>query len=80
MKLSLDKSGRVFLPKPLRQRMALRAGATFEATETADGLLLRPIARRSLVKRRGFLVHMGQVRHAFDWQQLSDDLEQEIKL
>jgi len=78
MKLRLDKSGRVVLPKPLRQRLGLRAGTTFEATEAAEGVLLRPITQRpSLVKRNGFLVHTGQPNRAFDWQQLSDDLEQE---
>lgn len=78
MKLSLDKSGRVVLPKPLRQRLGLRAGTTFEVTEAVEGLLLRPVARRpSLVERDGFLVHTGQAAAAFDWQQLSDDFEQE---
>lgn len=78
MKLRLDKSGRVVLPKPLRQRMGLRAGTTFEATEAAGGVLLRPITRRpSLVENGGFLVHTGQTNRDFDWRQLSDDLEQE---
>jgi AbrB family looped-hinge helix DNA binding protein len=78
MKLRLDKSGRVVLPKPLRQRLGLRAGTTFEATEAAEGLVLRPVTERpSLVVRDGFLVHTGQAMHAFDWRQISDDLEQE---
>jgi AbrB family looped-hinge helix DNA binding protein len=78
MKLRLDKSGRVVLPKPLRQRLGLRAGATFEATEGPDGVLLRPITQRpSLIERDGFLVHTGQPVRAFDWEQLSEDLEQE---
>jgi AbrB family looped-hinge helix DNA binding protein len=78
MKLRLDKSGRVVLPKPLRQRLGLRAGTTFEATEAAEGVLLRPIARQpSLIERDGFLVHTGQTSRAFDWLQLTDDLHQE---
>jgi AbrB family looped-hinge helix DNA binding protein len=78
MKLRLDKSGRLVLPKPLRQRLGLRAGTTFEATEAAEGVLLRPLTRRpSLVDRDGFLVHTGQATRAFDWQELSEDLEQE---
>ncbi len=78
MKLRLDKAGRVVLPKPLRQRLGLRAGIALEATEAAEGILLRPITQRpSLVERHGFLVHTGQATRAFDWQQLSDDLEQE---
>ncbi len=78
MKLQLDKSGRVVLPKPLRQRLGLRTGTKFEVTEAAEGVLLRPITQRpSLVERDGFLVHTGQTTRTFDWQQLSDDLEQE---
>jgi AbrB family looped-hinge helix DNA binding protein len=75
MKLRLDKSGRVVLPKPLRQSMGLRAGTLFEATEAVEGILLRPITQRpSLVQRNGFLVHTGR---GLNWQQFSDDLEQE---
>jgi AbrB family looped-hinge helix DNA binding protein len=78
MKLRLDKSGRVVLPKPLRQRLGLRAGTTFEATEAAEGLVLRPIkSRPSLVERDGFLVHTGQSVRSFNWQEIFDDLEQE---
>ena len=78
MKLSLDKSGRVVLPKPLRQRLGLRAGTTFEVTEAAEGIWLRPITRRpSLIQRNGFLVHTGQPTRPVDWLQLSDDLELE---
>ena len=78
MKLRLDKSGRIVLPKPLRQRLGLRAGTTFEATEAAEGVMLRPIQRRpALVERNGFLVHTGQATRGFDWQELVDDLEQE---
>ncbi|HZZ15211.1 MAG TPA: AbrB/MazE/SpoVT family DNA-binding domain-containing protein [Candidatus Sulfotelmatobacter sp.] len=78
MKLRLDKSGRVVLPKKLRQRLGLRAGSTFEASEVAGGILLRPIQKRpSLVEHNGFLIHVGHAAHSFDWQQLFDDVEQE---
>ena len=78
MKLSIDKSGRVVLPKLLRQRLGLKPGTSFEAIEAPDGVLLRPITRRpSLVERKGFLVHTGQATGTFDWRELSEDLEQE---
>jgi AbrB family looped-hinge helix DNA binding protein len=77
-KLHLDKSGRVVLPKPLRQRPGLRPGTTFEATEAADGILLRPITEHpSLVEHNGFLVHTGRGAETLDWQQLSRDLQAE---
>jgi AbrB family looped-hinge helix DNA binding protein len=78
MRLRLDKSGRVVLPKPLRQRLGLRAGTTFEAKEAPEGLLLRPIRQRpSLIERDGFLVHTGRAVPSLDWEQLSQDLEEE---
>jgi AbrB family looped-hinge helix DNA binding protein len=78
MKLHLDKSGRIVLPKSLRHRLGLRPGSTLEATETAGGLLLRPIHQGpSLVERDGLLVHTARIDPAFDWRQFSDDLEQE---
>ena len=78
MKLSLDKSGRLVLPKTLRLRLGVRPGASFEAIEAPDGVLLRPIAiRPSLVEKNGFLVHTGEATHTIDWQELADDLQQE---
>lgn len=78
MKLRLDKSGRIVLPKPLRQRLGLKAGSTFEARESAEGVLLQPITRRaSLVEQDGLLVHTGRLARDFDWRQVFDDLEEE---
>jgi bifunctional DNA-binding transcriptional regulator/antitoxin component of YhaV-PrlF toxin-antitoxin module len=78
MKLRLDGSGRVVLPKPLRQSLGLRAGATFEAKVAPEGILLQPITQKpSLIERDGFLVHTGQAMRSFDWQQVSADLEEE---
>lgn len=78
MRLQVDKSGRVVLPKPLRQRLGLRAGATLDVTEVAEGLMLRPVTHRpSLIKSKGLLVHTGQPTEPIDWRQLAEDLEYE---
>lgn len=78
MKLLLDKSGRVVLPKPLRERLGFRTGTTLEATEAGGGLLLQPLTHQpSLIERNGFLVHTGEPTRPLNWNQLSDDLEQE---
>ncbi len=80
MELQLDKSGRIVLPKPLRQRLGVKAGSKFVATEAAEGLLLKPvILRPSLVKRNGLLVHTGVAPRGFSWkwEDISEDLGQE---
>jgi AbrB family looped-hinge helix DNA binding protein len=78
MKLRLDKSGRMLLPKSLRQRVGLKAGSEFEVTEAPEGIFLRTLQKRSyLIKRGGFLVHMGQASRSLNWQRCFSDLEQE---
>ena len=67
MTLKIDKAGRVILPKPVRDRLGLRAGSDLEMEETAEGIVLRPAARRpSLIKKGSFLVHTGEVPAGYD--------------
>jgi AbrB family looped-hinge helix DNA binding protein len=55
MRATIDKAGRLVLPKPLRDRVGLRPG---EVNVFADGAGLRvePIARDVLEERHGRLV------------------------
>lgn len=67
MTLKVDPAGRIVLPKPLRERLGLRAGAEIELTEAPEGLLLRPVQQRpSLVRRGPFLIHQGAPPPGFD--------------
>ena len=40
--LTLDKAGRVVLPKPVRDEMQLRAGDSLELESSEDRIVLRP--------------------------------------
>jgi AbrB family looped-hinge helix DNA binding protein len=40
--LSVDRLGRVVLPKSLRERYGLAGGAELDLTDTGDGILLTP--------------------------------------
>ncbi|MCC7341510.1 MAG: AbrB/MazE/SpoVT family DNA-binding domain-containing protein [Bryobacterales bacterium] len=74
MTLKIDRAGRVILPKPVRDRFGLTAGAELEIQETADGLMLRPARRRpSLVTRDGLLLHRGTLPKGADWNLLIEE-------
>jgi len=55
MRTTIDKAGRLVLPKELREQVGLRPG---EVTVTVDGAGLRvePVATEHLVERRGRLL------------------------
>jgi AbrB family looped-hinge helix DNA binding protein len=74
MTLKIDKAGRVILPKPVRDRLGLRAGSDLEIQETPDGVVLRPADRRpSLVRKGRFRVHAGELPPGYDILKAIDD-------
>jgi AbrB family looped-hinge helix DNA binding protein len=67
MTLTIDKAGRVILPKPLRDKLGLRGGSTLEMEETPEGVLLKPASHKpSLVRKGRFLVHTGELPRGYD--------------
>ncbi len=81
MTLTMDKAGRVILPKPLRDRLGLRAGSSLEVVETAAGISLKPVeAGTSMVKKDGLWVYTGKVPPGFDVvRAVEDDREARIR-
>jgi AbrB family looped-hinge helix DNA binding protein len=74
MSITVDSSGRIVLPKPLRDRLRLRPGAELEISEQADGILLRPVPQKaSLVRQGRFLLHAGTPAGEFDPVRAIDD-------
>lgn len=71
MIVRIDESGRVLLPKPLVDRLELKADRELEVTETNEGLLLRPSRRRaSLTKVDGLWIHQGAAPTGINWDRL----------
>ena len=69
MTLKIDKAGRIVLPKPIRDRLGLRDGGDLEVEERQDGVVLRPVERRTPLVRKGeFLVYTGKLPPNFDPQ------------
>ena len=67
MTLTIDKAGRVILPKPIRERLGLQAGSGLELEETPEGVVLKPVGRGpSLVRKGRFLMHTGELPPGYD--------------
>ena len=57
-RLTLDKTGRVVLPKPLRDELELAAGDTLELESRGEQITLRPVhGAVPLQKERGIWVY-----------------------
>ena len=50
-KLTMDKAGRVVLPKSLRDELQLRAGDQFEVESAGNEIILRPAGNTGQMRR-----------------------------
>jgi AbrB family looped-hinge helix DNA binding protein len=56
-KLTIDKAGRIVLPKPLRDELQLAAGDALELKTSGEEITLRPLrGNAALRKKRGIWV------------------------
>jgi AbrB family looped-hinge helix DNA binding protein len=62
LRLTIDKAGRVVIPKPLREELHLEAGDTLEMESAGEQITLRPVRGTGpLTKEHGVWVfHTGQ--------------------
>jgi len=62
-RLTIDKAGRVVIPKPLREELHLEPGDTLEMESVGEQITLRPVRGTSpLTKEHGVWVfHAGQL-------------------
>jgi AbrB family looped-hinge helix DNA binding protein len=61
--LTLDKAGRVVLPKPIRDELQLSPGDSLEVETSEDQIVLRPVRGTSrLRKKQGFGFSMSMNR------------------
>lgn len=61
METTVDRFGRVVIPKKLREELGLRPGSVLRVDAAAGEILLRPVSGDSLVEREGsVLVFTGR--------------------
>jgi AbrB family looped-hinge helix DNA binding protein len=51
-KLTVDKAGRVVLPKPLRDELQLEAGDILEVESSGDEIRLRPVRGQAQLRKK----------------------------
>ncbi len=56
MKATIDKVGRLVIPRPLRERIGLAGGGTVEIEIEGSGLRIRPVVGKQLREEGDLLV------------------------
>jgi len=76
--ISIDKAGRVVLPKNVRTEFRLTPDTELELITSAEGILLRPVAEKPSMKQsEGLWVHQGTSTTKVDWSQVVDGVRDE---
>ena len=58
--ITVDKFGRVVIPKEIRDRIGARPGTEFEIEEQDNVILLKPVQKKAvLIEKDGWLVVQG---------------------
>ena len=59
--ITLDRAGRVVIPKPLRKELQLGPGDTLQLESQGECITLRPVRpKATLKKERGMWVYQGE--------------------
>lgn len=78
MRLTIDKSGRIVVPKRLRERLGLKPEAQLEVIEQLDGILIRTVEQRpSMIRVDGLWVHQGVAEPGANWERVIEDIREE---
>ena len=63
-KITLDRAGRVVIPKTLRKELHLGPGDTLKLESEGDQITLRPVRPEALLKKeQGVWVYQGEPTH-----------------
>jgi AbrB family looped-hinge helix DNA binding protein len=63
-KITLDRAGRILIPKILRQELQLGPGDALQLEREGDQITLRPLRPKALLKKeKGVWVYQGEPAH-----------------
>lgn len=78
MQVTMDQAGRIVVPKAVRERFGLHKDSELELEESADGIVLKPIAEEAMwVRKNGRLVFRGSPAGRIDWNRLVEQDREE---
>jgi AbrB family looped-hinge helix DNA binding protein len=78
MRTSIDKQGRIVVPRTLRERFGFRPDTELEVVEQPEGVLLKRVEQRpSMVKVDGLWVHQGGAKPGANWDRLLEGVREE---
>ena len=78
MELSIDKAGRIVIPKSLRERLGFKPETELEAIEQPEGVLLKRVdLRPSMVKVDGLWVHQGSAEPGANWGRVLEGVRED---
>jgi AbrB family looped-hinge helix DNA binding protein len=78
MRLKVDKSGRIVVPKRLRDQLGIRSEAELEITAQSGGIFVRVVDEEpALIKVDGLWVHRGSAGPEVDWERVIEDVRDE---
>jgi AbrB family looped-hinge helix DNA binding protein len=79
-KVTLDKAGRVVLPKTLREELRLNAGDTLQIESEGERITLRPVRAQAMLKKElGVWVYQGGLPEESIVEQIDRDREERIR-
>ena len=78
MTVRIDGTGRIVIPKPMREKLGLTPGTELEVSEGPDGLLSKPAQRDApaLVLEDGLLVHQGVPTEPLDFRRFIEQVRE----
>jgi AbrB family looped-hinge helix DNA binding protein len=75
-KVTIDKFGRILIPKKLRERFRLEPNQSLDVQVSDEGMTLRPNSNGEIVLQNGMYVWTGSTPTE-SWEEITESLREE---